>query len=244
MDGSPIDRPEFAADADPHVVAQAIRERGVALVRGALDPSALTSLDGFTADKQEGYLVRNFTPAEITTVRDIIEPIMPIAACWFGTPAFANLARSRLRCALPVVSEGCNVGLHSDSWGHRWGGMLVLYAPLRTYGPDAPGLTVICDPNIGNWTPPGYLMPEGGYCSPHERETALRNHYGPDAFWTPHLMQGDTLLFSHYTYHGVHRHLGMTEARTSLEVRIVRSEAEDDRKFGFLYDPQASSKIS
>jgi hypothetical protein len=227
MDGSPIDRPEFAADADPHVVAQAIRERGVALVRGALRAAMLESLLPlrFTPEPgrkpQPGYWA---SILNLLSVRAVVAEygrscVLDTLRDYIGAADAPRATNGfRVRRADATASADGTAGWHNDAWGANRGGMVVIWTAMTRCGEDAPGLSFIVDPNVGNWRPPSMMGETFGPQAQRERE--IIEHFGASRLWRPTLDVGDTFMFAPFCLHSIFRAPGMTVDRYNLEVRV------------------------
>jgi hypothetical protein len=124
------------------------------------------------------------------------------------------------------------LGFHVDAQYHFVDRLSInFWTPLMACGKTAPGIKVVLlgarDTRdylefslAGYEKKPTDIAHEHHFRTEKEQLESLRKHNLIECIWTPEFNKGDILVFSSLTMHATHCANGMTEPRTSVEVRL------------------------
>lgn len=227
--------PDFAADTSPVQVVEALKTRGLVLLRQVLEPALLLDYlpcfeDGFAAEDrryisgqmppetyQNLYRYGHVEPNQVNDyyawICSILQtsPLNAYLQALYGPEAYLLVNNVFPRRQDPSLPEFA-IPFHQDQeFTGPFASAINLWLPLTPVGQDFPSLELCLD---GPQQPLLRLSD-----SEQERQDLLRRL--DLARWQIEMQPGDALLFTGFTLHRTWMTESMTQVRYSAEIRLI-----------------------
>jgi len=224
--------------------AKLMIEHGMVIVREVYSPSLIEDIDAAFNQKrasQEHASVQNALTAEqsinftlqairafdieingVVAAYRLAMPLMDMASlamkedCWIGTESYFR----RVEPTDTADGLGLRLPFHQDQ--NILGEPVVnFWVPFTNCGVDAPSLELVSRRLDEIETPDRHDRNLYGQMGAEIDEELIHERYGDDLV-APVMAVGDAILFLGTTIHRTHIAPGMTKARNSVDVRVVR----------------------